>query len=514
MSHPHPPPPPPPPLRVGNGPPGPGPFGRPPPIGSGGPGGGPPPPRPPGPPGPPQQQKVKSPNAIRVSDLTPTPKDALRNESDYRKALTSYEAHTIRKVQPRDAKKEKSTWALAEFTRDSLTQEEIARQIKKLSGCRKGSVSDKKLGLQHFQLGQVNKLLEQLNDNDTDPYFEWTLVQLEQKIRPLKTGPGRETTTITCYCRRSLKQDADPKSVYTALEKRKQDKAPKINTPQAQAQPPPPPGGAAPIGSGAIQLSGGNIKAVKPGRNRKKNHGKKYYESSSDGYDSDTDSRYSYTSSHDTSISSRSDHRNRRYSHGRRGRTRSHSRIRRAPLYIQDHIPPDPVLLDPISVPPFGGGPRPNYVPEVPRGIPEFDPVAAAYQAGKVDADAARYGVDRVPAVRPIPVVEPALPIVTYVRPDIYEPPLVSYGYPDRYEHRRSEPLIIDERYIDDLRHRDDLRYEGLRREERRRQEVEDYMEHRRATEPRIIFSPNPFSPAPSPRRYSPSPDGYRDYRR
>lgn len=173
------------------------------------------------------QRTRSNPLARAPPDPTP-PQDTLLNDADYRKALTIVEAHTIRKVQPRDPKKEKPTWAMAEFTREALTPEEINLQMKQLNK-RKASVSDKKLALQYFQLGQVNKLLDELNDNDPDKYFEWSLIELDQKIRPLKTGPGRETTTITCFCKRSPRPEVDAKAIYLGLERIKPEQSTSTN---------------------------------------------------------------------------------------------------------------------------------------------------------------------------------------------------------------------------------------------------------------------------------------------
>jgi len=179
-----------------------------------------------------------------------------------------------------------------------------------------------------------------------------------------------------------------------------------------------------------------------------------------------------------------------------KGRRRSHDRLREhhRQYYLDDAIHPgDSRIRDS-----FGGGPIPSYVPEVPRAIPSvpnFDPVAAAYQAGKIDADAERFGLDRVPRIRPIAA----------------DRAIVSYG---RQEPRYLPEPRYDPRYVDDL---DELRY---REDELRRREAlaEDYMERRsseprveyiarRATEPRVIYT-NPFAPAP-PRRYAPSHDSY-----
>lgn len=191
-------------------------------------------------------------------------------------------------------------------------------------------------------------------------------------------------------------------------------------------------------------------------------------------------------------MDSMSDRHPRRHSN-QKGRRRSHSRVRehRRQFLINDvEHSPEPRIRDP-----YHGGPIPTYVPEVPRAIPSvqpFDPVAAAYQAGKVDADAERFGLDRVPRIRPIAADRA---VISYPR---LEP---RYVPEPRYER------ILDPRYVDDL---DDLRY---REGEIRRREAEEYIERisepyssRRVSEPRIIYAnPNPFAP----RRYPPSHDSW-----
>lgn len=80
------------------------------------------------------------------------------DEDDCRKKLTSYEVISIQKVNPRDPKEDKPTYAKAEHTRVSLSQEEIAKQIEKLN---EGiSVTEKKQNLSNFQKNQVNAALD------------------------------------------------------------------------------------------------------------------------------------------------------------------------------------------------------------------------------------------------------------------------------------------------------------------------------------------------------------------
>jgi hypothetical protein len=189
---PGPPPPPPVPTRQGGGPP---PFIR---VD----GGGPPAPnvRPQGPPPPPagfqlpQRQPIQSTRVVDITPRQPLDEDACR------KRLTNYEAHTIRKIAPRDSK-EKATWAKSEITREPLSQEDILRAVKRLNESKR-SVQDKKAALMAFQQGQVNRLIDELMTGDNDPNFEWSLSQLDQKTFVNKKGQ-KETSTITVYVKRA-----------------------------------------------------------------------------------------------------------------------------------------------------------------------------------------------------------------------------------------------------------------------------------------------------------------------
>jgi hypothetical protein len=380
--------------------------------------------------------------------------------------------------------------------------------VKKLNESRR-SVADKKQALQPFQQGQVNRLLDELNSGEIDPSFQWSLAQLDSKVRALKNGQ-RETTTITCYVKRSPLRDLNPVGLYNALERQRAERMNQMN------RPPPPPqqqqqqqqqgGNGPPPGVIKLPPKDNNSKLPRP----KKHNDKKYDDRSSvsSGFDSDTESGSDYSSSENTSMSSRSGRHQRRYSHKSRSRSRSRPREHRKKYYVNDRIvSPEPQFKDP-----FGGGPRPTYVPDVPPGIPPFDPVAAAYQAGKIDADAERFGVDHLPRIR----AEPRA-IVTYPRPEPRfehrpEPrfehrpePRFEHRPEPRFEHRLSEPHYMSESYVDDRLYRE--REDDLRRRER---EAEAYMA---APQPRIIYTkPNPFEPRPIRRSYAPSYDSYDSY--
>ncbi|KAF4620098.1 hypothetical protein G7Y89_g14724 [Cudoniella acicularis] len=186
------------------------------------------------------------------------------------------------------------------------------------------------------------------------------------------------------------------------------------------------------------------------------------------------------------------------------------------------------------------------FVPEIPRApaqpvpVPGFDPVAAAYQAGKIDADAERRGLSERERFS-----SPPRPIVIE-RPVIIEQPraIISYGRGDRvpeYRHpdspmsprswsetRYSEPSIagpyIEERLIDPPRdyrpHIRELRPEQLERDFR--PEPRDYrpqIRELRPEQPERDFRPEPrefrpeyrdLRPEPRDRDFIPEPREFR----
>ena len=503
-------------MRAGAGPPPPPP---PPPNVRGPPPGPPPPPnvRPPPPPGPPIQLPMRQQiNSTRVVDITPRkPLD----EDACKKRLTSYEAHTIRKIVPRDPK-EKPTWAKAEITKEPLSQEDILKAVKKLNESKR-SVQDKKAALMTFQQGQVNRLLDELMTSDPDTNFEWSLAQMDRKEITNKKGQ-RETTTITVYVKRAPLKDLNPIGLFNAIERNKQQRLEQMNRPPPRPEPP--------QGGGGGGGGGGNgppppiiVGKVKDdpkfksnlSRPKKKYHGDDSSDSSE--YSSESDSESEYSSEGNTTISTHSGRHPKKYSH--KGRSQSRRREHRKKYYVDDRVlSPNP--LQRRESMPYGAA-QPRYVPEVPLRamptVPAFDPVAAAYQAGKIDADAERFGHDRYP--RAASVSEPRA-IVTYGRPverERYEP---RFSEPRYSEPRYSEPRYVEEvrevRYVDDLREEDiQRREEQIRREERRRRDAEDYIERRASDSPirGDRFFSNPFTPTSLPRgvRYAPSYSSGRD---
>jgi hypothetical protein len=536
------PPPPPPNFRPQGGPPH-GPPGMP---GPGGPGGPPPPPGGMGGPGPhqmqiPLRQRVESTFFV---DCTETPVSKM-DEAAYRRKLTSYEVYSIRKVQP--VGKEKSTWAKVSITKEPLTQDDIAVQLKKLQASSQ-AVSDKKAALYPFQQTQVNKLLDKLNNEETDPNFTWSLSQLDRREKT--TNKVRETVLISVVVKRCVREDVEASGVYAAIERNKHERAlamnrqplppmqqegpppqminPPINgpgNPNQQGQPPPngprgPPGGPLPNNGPPPNIR-------RPSNRRRRRSGFPSDSDSASDIGSDTDSSAASTlsSSLATTISSRSDERSRRFNSRGRRRGRSQSRHRE---HHKEYYNP---RRDASEQPQFGEVPRnssaqPRYIAEIP-----MSPVAAPIMAPPALTPAENFTqgfqlgreIERTKllAQRPLVVDEPgALTIAgrnerRYSTPGRYAP----RQYDDvpvldapRYSERRPryrEPAYV-ERHLDDL-YEDDLRLPPREDVYRSRlTEAESYMRGE-IGRPRIEYTGarpqirHPFTPRNPPRRYASS---------
>ncbi|KAG4439639.1 hypothetical protein IFR05_004888 [Cadophora sp. M221] len=169
-----------------------------------------------GPPIPPQTRKQIS--SIRTVDITPS---RTLDEDFCRKKLTTYRAYTMRKVAPVDAR-EKATWARAEIIDEQLSQDDIVVSLKRLSKNNSAqtarTVKDKLAALAPFQHGQVTQLVDQLRNDEDDPNFAWTIVQLDRKEAPVAHGKY-ETKTLTVYVKRAPLEGINPILLYQAWEK-------------------------------------------------------------------------------------------------------------------------------------------------------------------------------------------------------------------------------------------------------------------------------------------------------
>ncbi|KAL3423391.1 hypothetical protein PVAG01_05138 [Phlyctema vagabunda] len=430
-----PPPPPPPPPNVRGPPPPPAGFtGRPAhPPAFGGPI---PPPggRPGPPPGfaaqmPPPMQRIK--NSIKYSDVTPrTPK----TEEESRKKLTTYLVYTIRKHNAKNG----GTWAQADVHQEAFAQEDIVKDVKRLNDAGP-SAAEKKARLYPYQQTQVTRALDNTMNEEPDRNFEWSLAQLDREERKIKGGK-KETTTISVYLKRAPHKDLSAIALSTAIDRANSEMNERLMRP-----PPPQPvpvqhHGAGPAADAGIVKLDGNHGTKRDDKRRRSRD-----DSSSSGSDSDSDdSRSSYGTDSDTqpsTISSTGSHRRRRSGHQRR----SHSR--RRPIHRQHYINERR-----IESPERRYAPERAYVPEIPRAVvPMIDPVAAAYQAGRNDNQAERFGLDR-PAAR----LEPRA--------------VVSYGAP-HFDERYDEPRYMMREDYGRAYPRDDY--------VRQRREAEEYMERR-----------------------------------
>ncbi len=413
------------------------------------------------------------------------------------KKLTTFSAHTIRKVPPLHHG-DKPTWARAEIIEERLGQDEIVKEIKKLNGGKK-TLTEKKTALAQFQQGQIATLLDDLASSDPDRgVFEYSLVQFDRKEKEVPTEKTQkrkyETITMTIFVKRAPADGINPIALYQNIERVRAERM----RPPPQPQPRPDEhrdGHQADI----IQIledDHGGHKDGHGGRPRKlksvKGHGKKNHHSRSSGsssssrsYDSDSYSEDSYSDSMDTSIESTSTEpkKSRRYNSRRR---RSHSRHRESPVryYLESGLPD--------RHPSAYGIPQQQqpYAPEAPRALPQpiagppaIDPITTAYQAGREDAIEERYG-RRSP---------PPPPFIERVIERVIEPkPVISYGRP--------EPLrILDREVRDEERYRDELRREE---NEIRRRDAEDYIDRTRPLPARVNYLGGDFRPEPLRRTY------------
>jgi len=289
--------------------------------------------------------------------------------------------------------------------------------------------------------------------------------------------------------KRCVIDSVDPVAVYQAIERHKAQRMAALTRPPMPMQ--------QFQGQGQVQAqgAGGIVNLSSKPQIVNKPKGKSKDSSVSSEFESDSDSDTDY-SSITTSISSRSGRHGRKYSHGYRNRGRSHSRhrehVKRYYITERPHSP------EPRPRESWHGGQTVRYVPEIPL-VPAFDPVSAAYQAGKIDADAERYEHYAPPRIEP-------RALVTYGSRDREYPYEVSRRPEDRREISYETPRRLDDKRYED-RFAERFGYEPRSyhrdephptREELRRREAEEYIDRRPS--PRIIYD-HPFRP----RRYADS---------
>jgi hypothetical protein len=303
------------------------------------------------PPAPPvgfQSPRIRKVQSARVFDITPRPPV---DEDACRKRLTSYEVYTIRKIVPQSPG-ERPTWAKAEISREASSQEDILKTIKTLGERmieRRRTVQEKKAALMPFQQGQINRLIDELVNSDPDTNFQWSLVQLDSKVFINKKGLN-ETRSITVYVKWQPLAYINAAGLYNAIERNKRYRFDQMN------RAPPPPAPHIPREARARPPS------VRSGQRSKAEQQR--YDGQSDSYSSLSDiESISTTDPRQGSVRSRSQFRTRDRDSSRHPSSANHQ--------LDDNDRHD------------------SFMAEFPlRG---FDPVAAAYQAGKIDADAERF---------------------------------------------------------------------------------------------------------------------------
>lgn len=174
--------------------------------------------------------------STRIRDITP-PK--LMGESACLKRLTTYAAYTIRKCPPQDLNEGRGTWAKSTITEERWYQEEIIRDIQKLSN-RGGTVADKKKTLIPMQQAQITTLVDDLTSREVDRAFEWSLVQLDTLMVPVRLEREKkaeldEAVAMIVFVKRAPRRDFDPVILYQNIEKRKTDSMAPLQQPQGHS---------------------------------------------------------------------------------------------------------------------------------------------------------------------------------------------------------------------------------------------------------------------------------------
>jgi len=333
-----------------------------------------------GPPPPPVGSFIPPHNSARIQDLT-SPK--MMNEVDCLKKLTTYAMFTIRKCIPLDPDTE-STWARAEITEERLSQEIIAKQIKKLDDEDTHTVAEKKADLERYQQAQITTLIDSLASREPDRAFEWLLIQLDCIKKPIKNVSETRkryqlgTTTMSVYVSRTPLRSINPVLLYQNLERAR------ANAMRPPGAPPPPQEAVNISRPKTVTMSNPlDFGASTPATALPMGGGKKKSKKASTFDDSDSDSL---------------------------GRTSISSVTSRGAFYRERERKREGSLRIPLNrrtVAPTGSTQRPSRRELFSResrpytsagkdvntgqSSAAFDPIAAAYQAGKADADAERF---------------------------------------------------------------------------------------------------------------------------
>ncbi|KAF4625994.1 hypothetical protein G7Y89_g12167 [Cudoniella acicularis] len=308
------------------------------------------------------------------------------------KGLTSYFCFTIKKATPMKPT-DKPTWAMAEVVREKVIQGEIVKQIEKLNIEDKETLAEKK---SLAQIGKKNKTIDR------------------------KMGMCK-TITMTVYCKRTLPEGLNPIKLYQNL------KGNRLGQLAAQKRTPPTSAlhwkGESTsdriprnlVGNSDPKITPRAIPIRPPKRPPKRYADERTGMLSVDESDSDSASESDSSSSGATyAKGSMPTDQHRRYSDSRfRNRSSSHRRERSKAYYIESRpesrdISPEAVRGEFHEVLPKPRDFREDvpslrrpFAHEFPRPISSFNSVAAAYQAGKLDAEAEIFG-RHPPVPRPV----------------------------------------------------------------------------------------------------------------
>jgi len=297
------------------------------------------------------------PEYTKFVDVTP-PK--LINDAACAKKLTSYEVWTIQKAPiPSEIERRSTSWKRCSVLNEPMSSDMITDQIHELDK-EKRTIIQKKLALSEDQQEQLTRLFENCNRREFDSNFHWTLRQLDLHPAQGKKWNKREVEAIVVYLCRAPHAELNPVTLLRDIERARHEQRLLQNrpSPQIQQQQPQP-------------IKPQSLQTTTPGNKSKLTTSKKDTRKGAEKNSHDSSESSEYNSSSFTgslSVSSR-------------GRGRRSSSKREKTFSIRR--PSDPKTKGRTSY-------YDTPVPPVPRPVhpSSFDSVAAAYQAGKRDADA------------------------------------------------------------------------------------------------------------------------------
>lgn len=335
---------------------------------------------------------------------------SILSETDAREQITTYEVYTIQRIESQNPNEE-DAWARCNVVRESLNDREIIHRINELN--KEGPTTiQKKASLSHNQQLHITRLLSSVTRSETDPNFQWTLAQLEKvisenckksnssfssKVVASSIFSKATTTSLIVYLCRTPARGLNCRALQETIEMPKKGRYVQTNPRVSNSQIPQPqqqekrPDAQNPLNAQHTHPETPRKaawKKLKKGRSKSKpepRRTKYYLESSSDkDYDTAISSTDEFSSLNDWPQRGA---RGPRQSRPTKGRRRSKS-------INTDERSSRPYAYSSAPFEPFDSRPR-RYIPEINRPATVYDtmdPVAAAYQAGKTDQEAAISG--------------------------------------------------------------------------------------------------------------------------